>query len=278
MSTAIRSRVLPAAATYLVLTAGAAIFVVPLLWLLGASLMPKTQNPFTIPPSFLPHQFTLSNYVEVFQHYNFARYLLNSFIVAVLAVGTQLLVCSLCAYPLARMQFRGRTLVFALIIATLVLPSEGTLIPTFIMLVQFHMVNNYAGLVVPGMMSTFNVFFLRQAYLQIPRDLEDAARIDGAGDVRIFARIALPMIRPALTAMAILGFLASWDAFLWPLIVLNDQNLYTAPLGLSYLQGMFGGSWQVIAAGSVIVALPVVLLFAFFQRYFVSGIAGALRG
>lgn len=265
-------------ATYLVLSIGALIFVIPLIWLLATSFMGPYQNPFSIPPQIIPRPFTLDNYKTVFQNYNFGMYLWNSVKLAVLSVFSNIIVTVITAYPLARLKFRGKKVIMGLIIATLVLPAEGTLIPTYLMVAHLHMANSYLGIIVPGLFSAFNVFLLRQAYMQLSSELEDAARIDGASDLRIFLQIMTPLVLPSLATVMIMGFLGSWDSFLWPLIILNSQNLYTAPLGLSYFAGQFGASWQIVAAASVVVAAPVVLFFLVLQRFFVNGVSGAFKG
>ncbi len=264
--------------SYAAMTLGAIIFVGPLLWVISTSLMGPDQNPFLIPPQLIPHPATFANYQSVFKTWPFGDYLLNSLELAILSVAGTGIISTLTAYPLARMDFAGKKIVFALVIATLVLPGEAVLVPRYLLVNLFGMVNSFWGVAVPGFFSGFGVFLLRQAYLTLPKELEDAARIDGAGELRIFGQVMTPLIMPSLAALAIFTFLGSWDAFLWPLIILNSQKMYTAPLGLAYFFGYFGASWQLIAAASIIVILPVIIVFVSLQRLFINGVTGAVKG
>ncbi len=264
--------------SYAVMTLGALIFVGPLVWVVSTSLMGPDQNPFVIPPQLIPHPFTVGNYASVFKTWPFGRYLFNSLKLALLSVGGTSIISALTAYPLARMEFAGKRVFFGLVIATLVLPGEAMLVPRYLLVNFFGMVNTFWGVAVPGFFSGFGVFLLRQAYLTLPQELEDAARIDGAGELRIFGQIETPLVLPSLAALGIFTFLGSWDAFLWPLIILNSQKMYTAPLGLAYFFGYFGASWQLIAAASIVVILPVIIVFVSLQRLFVNGVTGAVKG
>lgn len=264
--------------SYLFMALGTVIFLFPLIWLISTSLMSPSENPFSVPPHLIPHPITFSNYVETFKNYNFGRYMWNSFLIALLSVGLNIVVTLITAFPLARMKFRGRRVVMGLIVATLVLPSQGTLVPSYLLTLHLHLLNSYWGVIVPSIFSTFSVFLLYQSYNTISTELDEAAKIDGAGDFRIFLQILTPLVVPTLAALTIMGFLASWDNFLWPLIVLSNSNLYTAPLGLDYFFGTFGASWSVAAAASVLVAAPVVIVFLVLQRWFVNGVAGAFKG
>ncbi|MFD1674555.1 carbohydrate ABC transporter permease [Alicyclobacillus fodiniaquatilis] len=264
--------------SYLFMALGTIVFLFPLVWLLATSFMSPNENPFSVPPHLIPKPVTLSNYVETFKNYSFGRYLWNSFYIAVVSVVLNIVITLMTAYPLARMKFRGRRVVMGLIIATLVLPGEGTLVPRYLLTQHLHLINTYWGIIIPGMFSAFSVFLLYQSFDTISKELDESARIDGAGDMRIFIQILTPLVGPTLAALAIMGFLGSWDSFLWPLIVLNNSNLYTAPLGLDYFFGTFGASWSVAAAASVLVAAPVVIVFLAMQRWFVNGVAGAFKG
>ena len=264
--------------SYVVMALGAAVFVGPLIWVVSTSLMSPDQNPFLIPPQLIPHPFTVGNYAAVFKTWPFGQYLFNSLKLALLSVAGTAVISAFTAYPLARMEFAGKRVFFALVIATLVLPGEAMLVPRYLLVNFFGMVNTFWGVAVPGFFSGFGVFLLRQAYLTIPQELEDAARIDGAGELRIFGQITTPLVLPSLAALAIFTFLGSWDAFLWPLVILNSQKMYTAPLGLAYFFGYFGASWQLIAAASIVVILPVIVVFISLQRLFVNGVTGAVKG
>lgn len=264
--------------SYLFMGVGTVIFLFPLIWLLATSFMTPQENPFSVPPHLIPKPFTFSNYVETFKNYNFGRYLWNSFVIAVLQVGFSLILTLMTAYPLARMHFRGRRVVMGLIVATLVLPGEGTLVPRYLLTQHLHLINTYWAIIVPGLFNAFSVFLMYQSFSTISKALDESARIDGAGDLRILCQILTPLVTPTLSALAIMGFLGSWDSFLWPLVVLNNPKFYTAPLGLEYFFGTFGASWSVAAAASVLVAAPVIIVFLLLQKWFVNGVAGAFKG
>ncbi|MEC4982761.1 MAG: carbohydrate ABC transporter permease [Oscillatoria sp. PMC 1068.18] len=264
---------------YLVLGAIAFFLLFPLLWLIGTSLKSPTENIFAFPPQLIPTQPTLENFKIVWQTYPFGRYLFNSIFVAILTVTFNLLFCSLAAYPLARLQFRGRDLTFALIVSTIMIPFQIVMIPLYIITVQLGLRNTYLGVIFPSLASAFGIFLLRQAFQGVPKELEEAARIDGCSELGLWWNVMIPAIRPALVTLAIFVFIGSWSDFLWPLIVLDRPEYYTLPLGVATLTGTFSLDWRLIAAGSVISIAPVLLLFIFVQRYIIptdtgSGVKG----
>jgi putative chitobiose transport system permease protein len=261
--------------TYGLLSAIAILMLFPLLWLLSTSLKSPTENIFQFPPQFLPSQPTFNNFVRVWQTNPFGRYLFNSTLVALLTVGLNLLFCALAAYPLARLEFRGREIIFTAIVTTIMIPFQIVMIPLYILIVQLGMKNTYLGIIFPAIASAFGIFLLRQAFQGVPKELEEAARIDGCSELGIWWHVMLPAIRPALVTLAIFVFIGAWSDFLWPLIVIDRPELYTLPLGVAMLAGTFSLDWRLIAAGSVISIAPILILFLFVQRYIVPTAAGS---
>ena len=261
--------------TYSLLIAIAMVMLFPLLWLISTSLKSPTENIFQFPPQFWPSQPTIQNFVRVWQTNPFGQYLFNSTLVAVLTVGFNLLFCALAAYPLARLEFRGRELIFNTIISTIMIPFQIVMIPLYILAVQLGIRNTYIGIIFPEIASAFGIFLLRQAFQGVPKELEESARMDGCSELGLWWHVMLPAIRPALVTLAIFVFIGSWSDFLWPLIVLDRPEYYTLPLGVATLAGTFSLDWRLIAAGSVISIAPVLLLFSFLQRYIVPTEAGS---
>jgi putative chitobiose transport system permease protein len=264
---------------YLLLSAIALVMLFPLLWLIGTSLKSPQENIFAFPPQLLPTHPTLENFRTVWQTYPFGRYLLNSIIVSVTSVCLNLLLCSLAAYPLARLDFYGKDLLFAGVISTIMIPFQLVMIPLYILTVQLGLRNTYLGMIFPTLASAFGIFLLRQAFLGVPKELEEAARMDGCSELGLWWHIMIPAIRPALVTLAIFVFIGSWSDFLWPLIVLDRLEYYTLPLGVANLAGTFSLDWRLIAAGSVISIAPILFLFFFVQRYIIptdvgSGVKG----
>lgn len=232
-------------------------------------------------PSLEPYMFaaTTVNYYRVWTDVNLPRYFLNSFVVAVGVVVLQLITSSLAAYPLAKMQFQGRDFIFYAILSTLIFPEQLTLIPTYIMAVNYlGFVDTIHGLIIPFGANAFGIFLLRQTYQSIPNELIEAARIDGASEFGIWWRILLPLIRPGLATLAIFSFVGSWNSFLWPLLMLRDEALYTLPVGLAFLEGAFTGNLRTVAAGIVVATVPIIIVFLVFQKQFIKGLAGAVKG
>ncbi|SDZ77410.1 putative chitobiose transport system permease protein [Thalassobacillus cyri] len=272
-------KVIQKAAAYITLIFVSLIMVGPFLWLLATALKSGSENIFAYPPKFIPESPTLSNFTAVLEYFPFFTYLMNSTIVAVLTVGANLLFCSLAAYPLARMNFRGKNIVFILIISTMMIPFQLLMIPIYILALNLGLQNTYLGLVLPHATTAFGIFLMRQAFLTIPYELDESARMDGANAFQVWWKILMPLVRPSLVTLAIFTFMMAWGDFLWPLIILNDQSMYTLPLGVQSLQGNFSSNWRYIAAGSIISVLPIIIVFAILQRYFIAGaMKGAVKG
>lgn len=252
----------------LVIIAFAMIF--PLLWLLSTAFKSSGENIFQFPPQFIPSQPTLENFIKVWQSHPFAQYLWNSTIIASLTVIGNLLFSSLAAYPLARLNFIGRDIIFAIIIATIMIPFQIVMIPLYVLTIKLGLKNSYFGIIFPSLASAFGIFLLRQALRGIPQELEDAARIDGCNDWQIWWLIMLPLIKPALITLSIFTFIGSWSDFLWPLLILDRPEYYTLPLGLANLAGAFSLDWRLVAAGSIIATAPVLIIFLILQKYIIS--------
>ncbi|MDJ1183942.1 carbohydrate ABC transporter permease [Roseofilum casamattae] len=266
-------------AIYLLLITLAFLMLLPLFWLGSTSLKSATENIFQFPPQFIPQHPTLDNFTKVWQTNPFDRYLLNSTFVSSMTVGLNLLFCSLAAYPLARLTFPGRNLLFSLIVATILIPFQIVMIPLYILMVQLGLRNTYLGVIFPSLASAFGIFLLRQAFQGVPKELEEAARIDGCSEWEIWWCIMLPTIRPALVTLAIFTFIGSWSDFLWPLIILDQPEMFTIPLGVQRLAGTFSLDWRLIAAGSVISIVPILAVFLVLQRYVISTETGSgLKG
>jgi putative chitobiose transport system permease protein len=256
----------------------AAVFVVPFLILLTTALKSSDQPVYSFPPQLVPVPPVMDFFVDAWTAVPFGHYLLNSVVYVLCTVPAYLAVSALTAYPLARFRFRGRQVIFYAILSTLFLSPEVMLIPRFLIVSELSLVDSYAGVILPGILSATGIFLLRQAFAGIPQELPDSARIDGAGELRIFYNIMLPQVRPTLAVLAIFGFVSVWNNFLWPLVVLKDESRYPVALGLAYLAGTFGADARTAAAGAVIAMVPVVAFFLLMQKHFVEGMAGAVKG
>jgi len=273
------SRWLRNAGWYVVLTAVAIVTVFPFAWMLLTSIKGPADPITSVPPQFLPNDPTLAAYARVWDSLPIANYFLNSTVVAIATGLLNMLVAAMAAYPLAKMRFAGREFIFYLLLATLIVPAQLTYIPSFILAVNvFHYYDALPALIFPNIVSAFNIFLLRQAFRGVPDDLVDAARVDGAGEWRIWWSILLPIIRPSLAAVAIFTFVTSWNDFLWPSLMLHTREGMTLPVGLAALQGFFSADFRSIAAGVTITVVPILLFFIAAQRYFVRGLAGAVKG
>jgi multiple sugar transport system permease protein len=273
-----RKALLPTLALHAVLVLGALVTLTPLLWMVSASFMsPGESNSF--PPRLLPQVPTLQNYVDLFTRLNLARYLLNSTLVAVSATLISLVINSMAGYAFAKLRFAGRERVFHILLAALVIPGQVGMLPLFLLLKAMGLVNTMAGVVVPFMAGIFGIFMIRQYAMSIPEDLLDAARVDGAGEYRIFWTIVIPVIQPILVTLAVFTFLSAWNDFMWPLIVLSDDAKYTLPVALASLSGEHVQDTGLMMAGSVLTVLPVVLLFVVLQRAYIRGVMmGSVKG
>ena len=271
--------------TYIFLIFLATISIGPFLWLFSTALKSSSENIFAYPPSFIPQHITLENFIEVCRQIPFAKYIKNSFIVSGITVILNILLSSLAAYPLARMSFRGRNLIFYSILASIMIPFQVIMVPTYLMILRLNLVDSvsllagFAGLILPFAVNAFGIFLMRQAFLSIPKELEEAAIIDGCATFSIWIKILLPLTKPSLITLAIFTFVGSWSEFLWPSIVLSRQDMYTLPVGLNYLQSIFSANWRYIAAGSIISIIPIIVIFLVLQRYFIKGtLQGAVKG
>jgi putative chitobiose transport system permease protein len=266
-------------ATYVLLSAISIGMLLPLLWLISTAFKSSEENIFAFPPQFIPTHPTLQNFITVWQQNPFGRYFFNSFLVAVLTVVLNLLFCALAAYPLARLRFRGQRPLFALIVATILIPFQIVMIPLYVLAVHLGLRNSYLGLILPFIASAFGIFLMRQAFLGVPKELEEAARLDNCSELGIWWNVMIASTRPALVTLAIFVFIGSWSDFLWPLILLDRPEYYTLPLGVAKLAGSFSLDWRLIAAGSVISIIPILLFFVLMQRYVVPTEAGSgLKG
>jgi multiple sugar transport system permease protein len=263
----------------LVLLVGAAAFVFPLIWMLSTSLKDESEV-FTVPPIWIPSVIHFSNYPKSLTFFPFLLYLRNTLIITVPSVVTNLISSALVAYGFSRIQWPGRDAIFNLVLATLLIPIWTTLIPVYVVFARMHWVGTFLPLIVPNIFgSAFSIFLLRQFFLRQPQELVDAARIDGATHLGVFARIILPLSKPALAVVALFSFMDNWKDFFGPLIYLNDENLYTLSIGLYSFQSQHLTLWTVLMAASLLIAAPMIILFFLTQRTFVEGITfTGLRG
>lgn len=264
-------RIVGTLAVYLLCLLVALLTLIPLAWMILGSLK-GSDEVVAYPPTFLPHRFAWHNYVEVFTTVRFARYILNTFFVATTVTVVALLFHSMAAYALARLRFRGRDALFLGIVATLMIPFSVTLIPTFVLVKALGWLDTYWALIVPAIPNAFGIFLLRQFYLGLPDELEEAARLDGATPAQIFWRVALPMSQPILATLATFFFLANWNAYLWPLIVTQNPDMRVTQVALAAFSGEHSTEWQLIMAGATVAAIPGLLLYLFLQRYLIEGI------
>jgi len=249
----------------------AAVTVAPFLWTVLTSFK-EIGDILTYPPNWWPKTFVLDNYVAAFQAAPFGRYYANSLFVALTVTAGQIVTCSMAAYAFARLQFRGRDVLFYVLLGTMMIPGQVTMIPGFLILHWFGWIDHYAGLIVPGLASAFGTFLLRQFFLTIPRDLEDAAAIDGCGKMGVLWKIILPLSRPALATLAVFTFMGVFNDFLWALIVVSSDEMRTVQLGLAIFRDRYQTDWGQLMAASSVATLPIVIVFFFAQRYFIQGI------
>ena len=255
---------------------GGIVMVTPFAFMISTSLKTRDQ---VYDQRFIPLHPTLANYIEIFSGSPFLHWMLNSFVVSIAATVSVLFFDSLIGYVLSKFEFRGRSLVFLGILSTLMIPTEMLIIPWYIMSAKFGWLDTYWGIMFPGVMTGFGVFLMRQFFQSVPDELLDAARIDGLSEFRIWWQIAMPLVTPALSALAIFSFLGNWTAFLWPLIVTSDRNLYTIPVGLASFAGENLTRWELVMAGATLATLPTLVVFIIFQKYIVRGVVlSGLKG
>lgn len=263
----------PNLVAYLVLGIGLVVVLSPFAWMALSSI--KSQGEILrVPPTWWPEAPTLENFRELFVRLDFPQFFTNSILVATVVTLGNLVFCSMLGYVLAKFDFAGKKLLFRLVLGTLMIPGMVTLVPLFVLVANMGLVNTFGGLILPFLAAPFGVFLMRQFFQSVPDELIDAARIDGAGEARIFAQVVIPLAKPALATLAILTFLGSWNNFLWPLVVATTEDKYTLPVALAlYSVGQNQTDYGLLLAGAVVVLVPILVLFLVLQRYFVQGIA-----
>jgi multiple sugar transport system permease protein len=271
---------------HFVLVVGAGVMLLPFAWMVSTSLKPPDQL-FTVPPTWVPRTLVWDNYLKAMGAGNFGRYALNSLLLGVANMLTNVGLAALAGYAFARLRFPGRSVLFVLVLATLMVPYQVTIIPLFVIIRHIPFfggndalgqggigwINSYWGLIVPGAVGAFGIFLLRQFFETLPRELEDAARIDGAGEFRIFWQIMLPLATPAVATLAVFSFQAGWNAFLWPLLITSTDEMRTIQLGLTVFVQQYSTQWDQLMAATVVATVPIIAVFALGQRLLVRGIA-----
>lgn len=271
--------------THIILIIVSLISIFPFIWLLSTALKGTSENIFAYPPNLIPKNVTFKNFVDVWHKIPFVVYFLNSFVVAFFTVVLNLFFSSLAAYPLARMEFFGKKTIFYLILSTIMIPFQTIMLSVYLIVIKLHLIDyygmlqGYLGLILPFAVNAFGIFLMRSAFLNLPKELEEAALIDGANIFQIWLKVLLPMTKPTLSVLAIFTFIGCWGEFLWPSIVLTNKQLYTLPVGLNDLSGMFSSNWRLIASGAIISVIPILIFFIFTQKFFISGEnEGAIKG
>ncbi|WP_082588423.1 MULTISPECIES: carbohydrate ABC transporter permease [unclassified Terrabacter] len=258
---------------YVILVIALAAVVAPFVWMVLGSFKGEGELR-QIPPTWWPQDASLDNYTQLFSKLNFGQYFTNSTVVAVVVTAGNLVFCSMLGYALAMLDFKGKRVIFVAVMTTLMIPGVVTFVPLFVLVANAGLVDTIPGLFLPWLVSPFGVFLMRQFILGLPRDLLDAGRVDGAGELRIFWRIILPLCGPALATLGILTFLGSWNNFLWPLVVAQSEDKYTLPVALAlYSTGQNSTNYGLLLAGATVVIIPVLVVFLIFQKRFIEGIA-----
>ena len=261
-----------------VLIAGGAITLFPLFWMLSASFMSNGEAT-SLPPHLVPHAPTLAQYRELFVRLNIGRAFLSSAVIAVVVTVGSVLTSSMAGYAFAKLRFGGRQRLFGLLLIAVVIPPQVGMLPLFLLMKKLHLVNTYWGAIIPSLATVFGIFLIRQFMLSVPQDLLEAARIDGAGEWRIYWSVVMPLARPILATLATFMFMSMWNDFMWPLIILSDQSHYTLPVALANLSGEHVQDIELMMAGAVVTVLPVLTLFIVLQRYYIAGLmAGSVKG
>ena len=259
---------------YGVLLVMTVIYIGPFLFSLSISFN-ADQDVFEWPIRLLPETWTLGNYHRVWEELPFGNWLFNSVFITVIQTLTNVFFASLAGFAFARLDFPGKNIIFSILLASLMIPGIILLVPKFIILNEFQLINTYAGLTLPGLVTVVNIFLMKQFFETIPKDLEEAALIDGCSYFRIFWQIFLPVSKPALAAVAIYTFQGSWNEFMWPVIVTTTREMFTLPVGMAFLKNEFTVQWPLLMAGTILISLPTLAIFLIFQRYFVQGVASA---
>jgi multiple sugar transport system permease protein len=256
---------------HLIIYALAIVVIAPFLWMILTSFKDMSEI-YVYPPKWLPEKFNFDNYVNAFTAAPFGRYYLNSLIVAFAVTLGQLITCSMAAFAFARLRFKGRDILFYIFLGTMMIPYNVTMIPSFMVLYWLGWIDSYYALIVPGLASAFGTFLLRQFFITIPRELEEAAYIDGASRFQVLRRIIVPLAKPALATLAIFTFMGVFNDFIWALIVINSEQMQTVQLGLAIFRDRYLTEWDLLMAGSVTAVLPILIVFFFAQKYFIKGI------
>lgn len=257
---------------FILLFSGSLLILSPVWWMLSTSLKTMAEV-MHYPPSFFPEQWRWDNYLKTWNSAPFTRYAINTFTITLIGVVANVFVNSFIAYGFAKIPFKGKKILFTIVLSTMMIPGFVTLIPQYILYSKLNWINTYYPLVVPAFFgSAFNIFLLRQFYLTVPNELVEAAKMEGASHFYIWRKIAMPLTKPALATVAIFSFNGAWNDFLGPLLYINDENLYTMQIGLQVFKGEMSTQWNYLMAGSLLILLPVIILFFFFQKYFIKGI------
>ncbi len=262
----------PAVVSQILLTVVLLIFLTPFVWMLATALKPAAEV-FATPPKLFGSELRFQNFSEAWNYVPFGRYMLNGLFVSVMGTLVVCLTSIFAAYAFARLSFKGRDIVFLLYLVTLMVPQEVMIVPMFILMQQFDWVNSYQALILPWAFSAFGTFLLRQFFLNIPRELEEAALVDGANRLRILWQVIVPIARPAVAVLAVFTFINYWNSFLWPLIITNSADKFTVPVGLNGFLGQQGNQWHLLMAAATISMLPTVIVVLLLQRHLVRGIA-----
>jgi len=256
---------------HLLAIAIASMTLIPFLWMISASFMPQGgANQF--PPRFIPDSFSLEHYIRLFKSMNILRYFFNSLVLSVSITGLSLLVNSMAGFAFAKFQFPGKESLFKLLLAAMIIPAQVTMLPLFLMMNQMGLINSYLGVIIPGMASIFGIFLIRQYINSLPDSLIEAARLDGASDFKIYWHIVLPLAKPILVTLGLFTFMGTWNDFMWPLIIMTRENMYTLPVAMANLSGEHAQDTELMMAGAVLTVLPVILVFLTLQRFYIEGI------
>ncbi len=264
---------------YILLIFIAIITVGPFLWLLGTSLKSASESVYGYPPKLIPEKITFSNYTKAMEGFPFFKYLLNSIFVSLITVISNVIISSLAGFALARIDFKGKNIIFILILSTMIVPFQMLMIPLYELCILLGIENSYIGLAVPHLVTAFGIFIMRQGFLKIPKELDESAFIDGASAFTVWRKILLPVVKPSIVTLAIFSFVSSWGDFLWPLIIVNNEKYFTLPLGVNKLNGIFVADMKIISSGAILSVIPMLIVFLSLQKYFISGATeGSLKG
>lgn len=257
---------------HLLLVIGSLLMIIPFLWMISTSLMTYAES-MQVPPRIFPEKPQFSNFVEVFKSVNFTKYYINTIIMTAGRTIGQLFVCSLAAYAFARLDFKGKNIFFVLTLSVLMVPSQIVLIPSFVVMRELNWLNTFYALIIPGIFSAFGVFLLRQFFMTIPKELDEAAKLDGCSYFGIYWRIILPLSKPALIALSIFAIISTWNDFMWPLIMTDSDSMRVLSIGIASFQGQYTTQFPLLMSGVLLATAPMIMVFVFLQRYFIEGIA-----